>query len=116
MMSNESATIGRRKTRAYDFVRPFNRPGWEQRIFIQCQFYAGDSGSVSHKNVDQTSTSRIKVRSQCAEPVFVEYVDGAGYFASLNGDLKNLLSMDDTTSFFQTRSAAIRLRREFQRI
>lgn len=116
VIANENATIGRKKTRAYDFVLPFNTPGWEQQIFVQCQFYAGDSGSVSHKNVDQTSTSRIKVRSQCADPIFVEYVDGAGYFSSLNGDLKSLLSMDDTTSFFQVRSAAIRLRREFQRI
>ncbi|MCY2992149.1 MAG: hypothetical protein NTY19_30350 [Planctomycetota bacterium] len=40
------------KTRAYDFVLPYNVPGWRQQLFIQCQFYAGDSGSVSHKNVD----------------------------------------------------------------
>ena len=46
------------KTRAYDFILPFNVSGWKPKIFIQSQFYAGDSGSVSHKNVDQTSTSR----------------------------------------------------------
>lgn len=116
VIAEEKASGGRKKTRAYDFVLPFKAPSWEQRIFVQCQFYAGDSGSVSHKNVDQTSTSRAKVRSRFSKPIFVEYVDGAGYFSSLNGDLKNLLSMEDTASFFQIRSAAIRLRREFQRI
>lgn len=116
VIAEEIVSGGRKKTRAYDFVLPFNTPNWEQRIFVQCQFYAGDSGSVSHKNVDQTSTSRVKVRSRCSKSIFVEYVDGAGYFSSLNGDLKNLLSMEDTASFFQVRSAAIRLRREFQRI
>jgi hypothetical protein len=116
VIAEERASGGRKKTRAYDFVLPFDVPTWEQRVFVQCQFYAGDSGSVSHKNVDQTSTSRAKVRSRFSKPMFVEYVDGAGYFSSLNGDLKNLLSMDDTASFFQIRSAAIRLRREFQRI
>ncbi len=49
-------------------------------------------------------------------PRFVEYVDGAGYFSSLNGDLKNLLNMPTTASFFQVRSASIRLRRELQQI
>ncbi len=47
---------------------------------------------------------------------FVEYVDGAGYFSSLNGDLKTLLSKPTTASFFQVRSAAIRLRRELQQV
>ncbi|MCY2992150.1 MAG: hypothetical protein NTY19_30355 [Planctomycetota bacterium] len=47
---------------------------------------------------------------------FIEYVDGAGYFASLNGDLRRLLSMRDTASFFQVRSASLRLRRELQQI
>lgn len=104
------------KTRAYDFVLPFRVPEWPRRIFVQCQFYAGDSGSVSHKNVDQTRTSRAKVIELCKEPMFLEYVDGAGYFSSLNGDLKKLLQMDTTRSFFQVRSAAIRLRRELQAI
>jgi hypothetical protein len=44
----------------------------------------------------------------------VEYVDGAGYFSTLNRDLKHLLNMTDTASFIQVRSAAIRLRRELQ--
>lgn len=116
VIAEETTGSRRKKTRAYDFVLPFNAPNWSQRIFVQCQFYAGDSGSVSHKNVDQTSTSRAKVKSRFSNPIFVEYVDGAGYFSSLNGDLKNLLSMDDTASFFQIRSATIRLRRELQRI
>lgn len=82
----------------------------------KCQFYAGDSGSVSHKNVDQTTTSRAKVMELFNDAIFVEYVDGAGYFSSLNGDLKTILSMANTTSFFQIRTAAIRLRRELQHI
>jgi hypothetical protein len=110
------AGASRVKTRAYDFVLPFQTPGWDQRIFIQSQFYAGDSGSVSHKNVDQTSTSRAKVLEKHANAFFDEYVDGAGYFSSLNGDLKTLLSMANTHSFIQVRSAPIRLRRTLQEI
>ena len=102
------------KTRAYDFILPYHVPGWQPKVFIQSQFYAGDSGSVSHKNVDQTSTSRTAVLDILGTPRFVEYVDGAGYFSSLNGDLKVLLSMPTTASFFQVRSAAVRLRRELQ--
>ena len=53
------------KTRAFDFVLPYRSPGWfpewQRRVFVQSQFYAGDSGSVSHKNVDQTATSRLRV-------------------------------------------------------
>ena len=64
------------KTRAYDFVLPFRTPGWANRVFIQCQFYAGDSGSVSHKNVDQTSASRVTTTGMIRNPIFVEYVDG----------------------------------------
>lgn len=111
------------KTRAYDFVLPFRTPTWHPMIFVQSQFYAGDSGSVSHKNVDQTSSSRQNATRLSAKawpaspsPVFLEYVDGAGYCASLNGDLKSLLSFGDTAGFFQVRSASIRLRRELQRI
>lgn len=104
------------KTRAYDFVLPYDVPGWRQHLFIQCQFYAGDSGSVSHKNVDQTTTSRALVSRRFSGHRFIEYVDGAGYFSSLNGDLRRLLSMRDTASFFQVRSAAVRLRRELQQI
>lgn len=119
----EDKTPERKKTRAYDFVLPFRTPNWYPRIFIQSQFYAGDSGSVSHKNVDQTATSRRNATTLLAKawpnsekPVFLEYVDGAGYSASLNGDLKSLLSFDDTANFFQVRSAPIRLRRELQSI
>lgn len=104
------------KTRAYDFVLPYQTDGWQPQLFIQCQFYAGDSGSVSHKNVDQTPTSRQATSKLIDEPSFIEYVDGAGYFASLNGDLRHLLDMSDTKSFFQIRSAPIRLRRELQAI
>lgn len=47
---------------------------------------------------------------------FVEYLDGAGYYASLRGDLEHMLSFSDTASFFQVKSILIRLRREFQTI
>jgi hypothetical protein len=104
------------KTRAYDFILPFKVGGWKPKVFVQSQFYAGDSGSVSHKNVDQTSTSRTAVQRILADARFVEYVDGAGYFSSLNGDLKTLLNMPNTASFCQVRSAAIRLRRELQHV
>ncbi len=112
----EETKAARTKTRAYDFVIPFKTPGWTQRIFIQCQFYAGDSGSVSHKNVDQTDISRAYIRSLVPDALFVEYVDGAGYFSALNGDLKTLIAKETTQSFFQVRSAAIRLRREIQQV
>lgn len=112
-----------KKTRAFDFVIPFRTLGWVPRIFIQSQFYAGDSGSVSHKNVDQTSTSRnnaTRLLEQkwpgSPEPRFIEYVDGAGYAASLYGDLKKLLYMENTKSFFQIKSSPVRLRREMQDI
>jgi hypothetical protein len=112
-----------KKTRAYDFVLPFRTPGWTPRLFIQSQYYAGDSGSVSHKVVDQTTASRNnarqlleKVLGDGEQPRFIEYVDGAGYSASLNGDLKLILQMPDTTSFFQVKSSPIRLRRELQDI
>jgi hypothetical protein len=106
------------KTRAYDFVLPFKTQrwfsSWNHRLMIQCQFYAGDSGSVSHKNVDQTKTSRDSVLQKYKNVRFVEFVDGAGYFSSLNGDLKKLLAMKTTASFTQIRSIPIRVRRELQ--
>ena len=71
---------------------------------------------MSHKNLDQTSTSRTAVLEILGSPRFVEYVDGAGYFSSLNCDLKKLLDMPTTASFFQLRSASIRLRRELQHV
>jgi len=108
------------KTRAFDFVLPYKTPDWpdpwEQRIFIQCQFYAGDSGSVSHKNVDQARSTKEVALQHVPDAVFLEYVDGAGYFSSLNGDLKRLLGDNNTKSFFQIRSAPIRLRRELQEL
>lgn len=104
------------KTRAYDFVLPYEVEGWEQKIFVQCQFYAGDSGSVSHKNVDQTRTSRNYTKTKHENAVFLEFLDGAGYFSSLNGDLKTLLSMEDTHDFFQLRTVPFKLRRSFQEI
>jgi hypothetical protein len=104
------------KTRAYDFVLPFAVESCKQRVFIQAQYYAGDSGSVSHKNVDQTATSRSRVKRSATDALFAEFVDGAGYFASLNKDLKSLLSMPDTAEFIQIRSSPIRLRRLLQSV
>ena len=104
------------KTRAYDFVLPYNIEGWNQRLFIQSQFYAGDSGSVSHKNVDQIKTSRSHIKTHIENPVFIEYVDGAGYFGSLNGDLKKILEMQDTHDFFQVRTSIVKLRNHLQNI
>ncbi len=105
------------KTRAYDFALPYKVAGWEHKVLIQSQFYAGDSGSVSHKNVDQTTAARLQATRKLGAGVrFVEYVDGAGFFASLNGDLKSLLDMPNTTSFLQLRSIPIRLRRELQQV
>ncbi len=104
------------KTRAYDFVLPYKIDSWSQKIFIQSQFYAGDSGSVSHKNVDQISTSRSHVKSKISEPIFLEYVDGAGYYSSLNGDLKKILAMDDTEDFFQVKTSVVKLRFYLQEI
>lgn len=106
----------RGKTRAWDFVIPYQTPGWQQAIFIQCQFYAGDSGSVSHKNVDQTPGERARVRSHVEGAVFIEFVDGAGYYSALSRDLRHLLDMDTTTGFCQLRSIGIRLRHALQEI
>ena len=107
---------GNNKTRAYDFILPYKTPDWKPALFIQCQFYAGDSGSVSHKVVDQTTASRISTLEKFPEARFVEYLDGAGYYASLNTDLQHMLGMETTKSFIQVRSANIRLRRELQEI
>jgi len=109
-----------KKTRAFDFVLPYRTEGWsggwEQRLFIQCQYYAGDSGSVSHKVVDQTQSSRATIKLEIPDAIFVEYLDGAGYFSSLNGDLRKMLALEDTNSFFQVRTAPIRLRRSLQEL
>jgi len=82
------------KTRAYDFVLPFRTQGWQPHIFIQCQYYAGDSGSVSHKVVDQTQASRPLTLKKYPDARFIEYLDGAGYFSSLNrvcSEIDNIL-------------------------
>jgi hypothetical protein len=102
------------KTRAYDFVLPYQTPGWQPHLFVQCQFYAGDSGSVSHKVVDQTSASRPLTASMYPEARFIEYLDGAGYYSSLNTDLAHMLGMETTKTFIQVRSAHVKLRRELQ--
>lgn len=106
----------KQKTRAYDFILPFDRDGWEKKIFIQSQFYAGDSGSVSHKVVDQTVSSRQYTSTKYPGARFVEYLDGAGYFAALRGDLLHMMRMTTTHSFIQVRSLWVRLRRELQLI
>jgi len=106
----------KKKTRAYDFILPYKIETWEPKLFIQSQFYAGDSGSLSHKVVDQTSASRDFTKSKYPSARFIEYLDGAGYFASLRGDLEHMLTMEDTHSFIQVKSILIRLRREFQSI
>jgi hypothetical protein len=103
------------KTRAYDFALPYRVAGRSRSVLIQSQYYAGDSGSVSHKNVDQTTAARREAKKTVGDDArFIEYVDGAGFFASLNGDLKSLLDMADTASFIQLRTTPIRLRRELQ--
>ncbi len=108
----------KKKTRAYDFILPYKIDGWEPKpkLFIQSQFYAGDSGSVSHKVVDQTQSSRAFTLQKYPSARFVEYLDGAGYYASLRGDLAHMLSFEDTASFFQVKSILVRLRRELQNI
>lgn len=106
----------KQKTRAYDFVLPYNIHNWEpkSKLFIQSQFYAGDSGSVSHKVVDQTISSRAFTLKKYPNARFVEYLDGAGYYAALRGDLEHMLSFSNTASFFQVKSILVRLRRELQ--
>ena len=108
----------RTKTRAYDFIIPYKVENWElkPKLFIQSQFYAGDSGSVSHKVVDQTRSSRQFTLGKYPTARFVEYLDGAGYYAALRGDLEHMLTFSDTASFFQVKSILLRLRRELQNI
>ena len=72
------------KKRKYDFIIPFKTRKDGAKIFIQSQYYAGDSGSVSHKVVDQTDSTREITLAKYPEAVFIEYLDGAGYFSSLN--------------------------------
>lgn len=104
------------KKRKYDFVLPYRSKESGKKIFIQSQFYAGDSGSVSHKVVDQTDSSRSVTLKKYPQAVFVEYLDGAGYFSSLNGDLRKMLAKPTTKDFIQIKSAPLKLRRELQEI
>lgn len=104
------------KKRKYDFIIPFKSRTNGSKIFIQSQYYAGDSGSVSHKVVDQTDSTREVTLKKYSEAVFIEYLDGAGYFSSLNGDLRKMLAKETTKDFIQIRTAPIKLRRELQGI
>lgn len=102
------------KTRAFDFIMPCKSSTANRRVFVQSQFYAGDSGSVSHKNVDQAAGARKHAVSLFPSALFVELVDGAGYCASLRKDLQHLIFADDTYDFVQIRSIPVRLRRIMQ--
>ena len=104
------------KKRKYDFIIPYQSRREGAKVFIQSQFYAGDSGSVSHKVVDQTDSSRAVTLKKYPEAVFVEYLDGAGYYSSLNGDLRKMLSKPTTKNFFQLKTAPLKMRRELQNI
>ena len=104
------------KRRKYDFIIPYQTRENGAKIFIQSQFYAGDSGSVSHKVLDQTDSSREVTLKKFSQAVFIEYLDGAGYFSSLNGDLRKMLAKPLTKDFIQIRTAPLKLRRELQGI
>lgn len=104
------------KKRKYDFIIPFQTRKSGAKVFIQSQFYAGDSGSVSHKVVDQTDSTREVTLRKYPDAVFLEYLDGAGYFSSLNGDLRKMLAKETTKDFIQIRTAPIKLRRALQGI
>lgn len=104
------------KSRKYDFIVPYLSKRDGKKLFVQCQFYAGDSGSVSHKVVDQTDASRQQTLKKYPQAVFVEYLDGAGYFSALNGDLKKMLAKKSTKEFIQIRTAPLKFRRELQSI
>ncbi len=104
------------KSRKYDFVVPYRSRQTGKKLFVQSQFYAGDSGSVSHKAVDQTDAARRQTLKKYPQAVFIEYLDGAGYFSSLNGDLKKMLGKKTTKDFIQIRTAPIKFRRDLQAI
>ena len=104
------------KARKYDFIVPYRSRHPGKKLFVQSQFYAGDSGSVSHKVVDQTDASRRQTLQKYPQAVFIEYLDGAGYFSSLNGDLKKMLAKRTTKGFMQIRTAPLKFRRELQEI
>jgi hypothetical protein len=105
------------KTRAYDIVLPYKTPGWRPRVLIQCQFYAGDSGSVAHKTVDQVTASRRETSGLLRDGVlFVEYLDGAGVLGSLSSDLRSIMAMANTAFVLQMRTIPVRIRRAMQEI
>ncbi len=104
------------KKRKYDFIIPYQSRRDGAKVFVQSQFYAGDSGSVSHKVVDQTDSSRAVTLKKFPQAIFVEYLDGAGYYSSLNGDLCKMLNKPTTKDFFQIKTAPLKLRRELQGI
>ena len=104
------------KSRKYDFVVPYISKRKGKKLFVQSQFYAGDSGSVSHKVVDQTDASRQQTVKNYPQAIFIEYLDGAGYYSSLNGDLRKMLGKKTTKDFIQIRTAPVKFRRELQTI
>lgn len=104
------------KKRKYDFIIPFQSRKEGAKVFIQSQFYAGDSGSLSHKVVDQTDSTREVTLQKYPDAVFLEYLDGAGYFSSLNGDLRKMLAKPTTKDFIQIKTAPVKLRRALQGI
>lgn len=112
----DSAEEKATKKRKYDFIIPYKSRTEGAKLFIQSQFYAGDSGSVSHKVVDQTDKARRATLDKYPQAVFIEYLDGAGYYSSLNGDLRKMLIKDTTKDFFQIKTAPLKLRRELQGI
>ena len=104
------------KSRKYDFVVPYISKSEGRKLFVQCQYYAGDSGSVSHKVVDQTDASRLQTKKKFPQAVFIEYLDGAGYYSTLNGDLRKMLEKKSTEDFIQIRTAPLKFRRQLQTI
>jgi len=104
------------KSRKYDFIVPYTSKEKGKKLFVQSQFYAGDSGSVSHKVVDQTDASRELTLQKYPQAVFIEFLDGAGYYSSLNGDLKKMLTKRTTKDFIQIRTAPLKFRRALQEI
>lgn len=75
--------VKKKKTRAYDFIIPYIKLiiGNLNPNYSFNSIYAGDSGSVSHKVVDQTQSSRTFTLTKYPTARFVEYLDGAGYYA-----------------------------------
>lgn len=89
---------------------------WAQKSLYRANFMLAIPGSVSHKVVDQTDSTREVTLQKYPDAVFVEYLDGAGYFSSLNGDLRKMLAKPTTKDFIQIRTAPLKLRRALQGI